>query len=136
MTQSAALGTYFQVLREHRQDAGRPMSAARLAVLLGDFLGKEVNPTTVWRIESGDQRPGGDMLTALIDVLGGSFEDVRRLIRERGTVEDARRYAMARLNNAQRVQIAELAAQITTEEQLEALIAAWHASRATSGEAH
>jgi len=136
MTQSAALGIYFQVLREHRQDAGRPMSAARLAVLLGDFLGKEVNPTTVWRIESGDQRPGGDMLTALIDVLGGSFEDVRRLIRERGTAEDARRFAMARLNNDQKARIADLSAQIETEGQLEALIADWRASHATSGEVH
>lgn len=82
---NVGLGAYFQRLREN----GRKISQGRLATELSDYLSRNVDSTTVWRIESGDNIPGGDLLAALMDLLGGRVEDVGWLIRNQKTVVEA-----------------------------------------------
>lgn len=90
-----ALAGYFEGLRD-----GRGMTQTQLAARLGELLNREVDVTTIWRLETGRQRPSGEMLTALLDVLCGNFDDVRRLQRDRkATEETGRRFAHEWLTN-------------------------------------
>lgn len=69
-----AVGGYFRGLRE-----GQDMSPADVASRLREVLGRKVDPTTVWRIETGRQNPGADLLLGLINVLKGRLADVEAI---------------------------------------------------------
>ncbi len=71
-----AIGGYFRGLRE-----GRDMTPADVAVQLRDILGRKVDPTTIWRIETDRQNPGGDLLLGLVTVLKGRMADVQALFK-------------------------------------------------------
>lgn len=120
VTPYLALGAYFQALRDmQRTSNGRKVSRARLAVQLTDFLGHEIDPSTIYRIEVGTQMPGGELLAALIGVLGGRIEDVIWCVQNpTATAEEGRHRALATL-----------ASEIETEKELEALITGWKTDR-------
>lgn len=72
---TTAAGAYFRTLRE---DHG--WSQAQLAARLTDILQRNINVTTIWRIETGRTRPRTDMLTALLDALSGDIQQVTALL--------------------------------------------------------
>lgn len=65
-----ALGGYIKGLREEQ---GK--SPAEVVVGLKPLLGRNIDPTTIWRIESAKMMPGSDLLLALLQVLKGSAAD-------------------------------------------------------------
>jgi hypothetical protein len=89
------------MLRQARRTPeGRPITKAWLVKQLSTYLGRKVASSTIYRIESGEDMPGGDLLTALLDVLGGRFGDVQWLIKNReATVDDGRRLAIEALDD-------------------------------------
>jgi transcriptional regulator with XRE-family HTH domain len=74
-----AVGGYLRGLRE-----GRDWSAADVASRLHELLGRKIDPTTIWRIETDRQNPGGDLLIGLVSVLNGRMADVEALFRREG----------------------------------------------------
>jgi transcriptional regulator with XRE-family HTH domain len=69
-----AVAGYLKGLRE-----GQGLSQIQVAAEVGRRLSRAVQPTTIWRIESGRNTPGSDMLIAILDYLGGSVKDLGRL---------------------------------------------------------
>lgn len=77
-----AMGGYLRGLREVSG-----ISQVQLAADVGRRLRRDVQSTTIWRIESGKMIPGGDLLVVLLDILGGSIADLARL--QEDTAADA-----------------------------------------------
>jgi hypothetical protein len=92
-----ALGMYFKTLRTESAPGKRqPPSQAWVAQQVSDYLDRIVHGSTISRIERTGET-GPDILVALLDVLGGSDEDVRRLVSKGATPADGRRLAIERL---------------------------------------
>lgn len=128
-----AVGTYFRALREeHKTPRGRAMPLNTVARRVGEVLRRDVHASTISRIEQGADL-GWDLLTALLDVLGGDIDDVRWVIVSRATPEDAAiraRDTLKRLMDGKTPQRAEIeamwraeAAQMSDHELEEALAA-------------
>lgn len=88
-------------IRELRDAQG--MSRDELAGDLAE-MGIEVTTTSIYRIEEKGQRPGGELLIALVVGVRGSLEDVRRLIGEGATVELASQLAQRRFQRIKSVE--------------------------------
>ena len=78
----AALGAYLQVLRE-RQGMTRE-SVARAS---------RVTPTSIFRIERGEQTPSIDVMARIVQHLRADWRDVEALLDDEATEEDARTLA-------------------------------------------
>jgi transcriptional regulator with XRE-family HTH domain len=110
-----AVATYFQVLRNHRRTPeGKRMTQAHLARAVSIFLHREVNQSTISKIETGQDAISGDLMAALLDVLGGRIEDVIWLLKNGANIEEAGQRALTTLVD-----------EIPTENELEQLIADW-----------
>lgn len=78
-----AAGAYLRLLR-NQQGLTQTALAERL----------KVAGNTIWRIEAGQQQPGGDLLAALLSLLKGSSEYYHTLLQDKqATKDDAARYA-------------------------------------------
>lgn len=66
-----ALGGYLKTLRTERR-----LSVAAVLRALKDRLGKETDRSRLWRAENGVHWPDSDYLSALVDILGGSGDDI------------------------------------------------------------
>lgn len=72
----AALGGYIRGLREERG-----WSASEVVVRMKPILGRNVDPTTVWKIETGRMNPGSDLLLAMLHALAGSVTEAWAIMR-------------------------------------------------------
>jgi transcriptional regulator with XRE-family HTH domain len=79
-----AVAGYLRGLRE-----GQNVSQVQLAAEVGRRLARVVQSTTIWRIETGKNRPGSDMLLAILDFLGGSAQDLGRLASDPNATDGA-----------------------------------------------
>ena len=79
----AALGGYIRGLREEHG-----WTPADLVVRMRPILGRTVDPTTVWKVETGRMNPGSDLLLAMIQTLAGSITDAWAIMR-RADLTDA-----------------------------------------------
>lgn len=70
-----AVAGYLRGLRE-----GRGLSQVQVAASVGTMLGRDVQSTTIWRIETAKTVPGGDMLLALLNTLRGDMDELLRLL--------------------------------------------------------
>lgn len=70
-----AVAGYLRGLREVQG-----ISQTQVAATVGKLLKRDVQSTTIWRIETAKSQPGGDMLIALLDTLGGSVRDLAELM--------------------------------------------------------
>lgn len=77
VTNKAAVGGYFKGLRERQYDTQDKFLAA-----LGKQMGRVIDTTTIWRVETGRSIPGGDLLVEMLDLLHGSADDVIALQRD------------------------------------------------------
>lgn len=83
-----AAGAFVWSLRQRQivdvRGKTKPMSRARLASLVG------VTESTIWRIETGDQMPGVDVLEKIMNAIDGSVAEFIRLYNDakRKTRED------------------------------------------------
>lgn len=116
-----AVAAYLDALRTNRLTKdGRKYTQKRLADALGIYLHRKIDQSTISRAMSGEDIPAGDMMAALLDILGGRLEDVAYLLKKKhATDADGRQRA-----------IEALAADIPSENELERLIADWHADEA------
>lgn len=115
-----ALATYFLTLREQHRVEGRRRhpSQAWVAQRVSEYLDRTVHQSTIHRVEtSGETSP--DILAALIEVLEGDFEDVKWFAS----------HPQAKPDDGRQRALAALAAEIPTEEDLEAVIVAWKSDR-------
>jgi len=112
-----AVAAYFQTLRDNRRAPnGKRLTQAQLARAVGKHLRRKVDQSTISKIESGKETPMGDVMAAMLTVLGGRLEDVLRLAGSEDAPDKGRELARE-----------VLVAEIPTEGELERLIADWHA---------
>lgn len=90
-----AVAGYIKGLREEQG-----ITQTQVAATVGQRLNRDVQSTTIWRIENAKTVPGGDMLIVLLDLLGGSINDLARLLSSDQTAEDGRAAAAAWLSAA------------------------------------
>lgn len=84
-----AVAGYLKGLREVQG-----ISQTQVAAEVGKRLKRDVQSTTIWRIENAKTTPGGDMLIVLLDMLGGSIKDLATLQDSiNGTADDGDRMA-------------------------------------------
>lgn len=89
-----AFGAYMRALRE----GNGGMTREALSEAIAPWLGRGADTSTLFRIEKGEQMPKGDLLTFLLDILGGDSADVALLLRsEHATTQDGRELATHRL---------------------------------------
>lgn len=70
-----AVGEYIKTLREEQR-----LTQGQVIESLAESLGRRpVDPTTLWRWETGQRLPRGDTLNGLVRVLGGNIADVADL---------------------------------------------------------
>jgi transcriptional regulator with XRE-family HTH domain len=81
-----AVGGY---LRGRRLALG--LSAAEVAVAMKQRLGRNVNPSTIWKIENAQMTTGSDLLFAFLDVVHGSGAIALDLMRRRVSVLEGER---------------------------------------------
>lgn len=82
-----AAGAYLRALRE-RQGTSR----AKVAALTG------THESQIERIERGDQDSRASLLFAIVDAVGGKYEDIAQLFRDQSlSVEDGRQLAERRM---------------------------------------
>lgn len=102
---SEALGTYLKSLRE-----GQGLEAKDVLAQLGERLGRKIDPSRLWRAESGKAWPDGDFLTVLADILHARLEDFAWIQRNpAATAEDGRALAKRILTQEDRDYVAALA---------------------------
>jgi transcriptional regulator with XRE-family HTH domain len=82
VTNKVAVGGYFRGLRERQG-----LTQAQLISALTERIGRIINATTLWRVETGKAFPDGDLLAALLDVLRGAAEDVVALQRDESAID-------------------------------------------------
>lgn len=80
----AAVGEYLAGLR-----SAHDWNTAEVAAKLKPVLGRDVDATTVWRVERNKMKPGGDLLIALCMVLGANWADVTYLFSSQADAEEA-----------------------------------------------
>jgi transcriptional regulator with XRE-family HTH domain len=78
-----AIAGYLQGLRE-----GRDLSKADVASALRVMVERKVDPVTIWRIETGRQNPGADLLLAMVVVLRGTMTEVEALFLQTDATHD------------------------------------------------
>lgn len=84
-----AVAGYLKGLREVQG-----ISQTQVAAEVGKRLKRDVQSTTIWRIENAKTIPGGDILIVLLDMLGGSIKDLATLQDSiNGTADDGDRMA-------------------------------------------
>lgn len=97
-----AAGSYIRALREGR----RLTQDAVIARAAGQLNGRKIDPTTLWRIESGRRRTRSDILSAVVTAVEGDSEDVSRLMQNpHATADDGEAAALALLTSEQRQHI-------------------------------
>lgn len=69
-----AVAGYLRGLRE-----GQDITQTEVAAVVGKRLKRNVQTTTIWRIETGQNVPKSDMLIAILSVIGGSVKDLADL---------------------------------------------------------
>lgn len=92
---SAALGAYLKTLRE-----GRSLPPKSVLAQLTERLGKKIDHSRLWRAENNEAKgwPEGDFLAALLDIIGGSLDDIAWIQRHPGaTSEEGQLRAKLRL---------------------------------------
>lgn len=91
----SAVGSYIKTLRIE-QDIPQVDVIAHVS----GRVGRQVDQTTIWRIERGKTKPRTDILSALLEKLGGSGDDVTALANDpHATTIDGRNAALRRLNH-------------------------------------
>ena len=79
-----AVGGYLRGLR-----GVKDLTQTQVAAEVGRQLKRDVQPTTIWRIETARTIPKTDMLLAMLAILGGSVADLVRLnTQDNATAED------------------------------------------------
>lgn len=73
---AVALGGYLRGLRE-----GQGLTPSEVVVALKPLIGRNVDPTTVWKIENAKMMPGSDLLLSLLQVLRGNAIDAWGILR-------------------------------------------------------
>jgi len=74
-----AVGKYLYTLREEQG-----YTQEHVIDLLWQHIGRKIDKTTLWRIENGKRKAArSDILTGLIDVLGGNGDDMMRLANDK-----------------------------------------------------
>lgn len=114
--ENPAIAAYFQVLRgaQFGPDGKKRLTQEQLAQRVSDYLRRSIKQYDISRIEKG-AIPDGDVMTALLELLGGHIDDVTFLLKKKDVSEtDGRRRA-----------IEALATDIPDENELERLIADW-----------
>lgn len=113
-----AVGCYLYTLRSERG-----YTRARVIEQLAGIIGRRVDNSTLWRIENGaNKKADSDILSGLINVLGGSGEDVTRLANDMSaTKADGQTAALQWLRRDQHERIEALVAG-TPPEDLDAVI--------------
>lgn len=71
-----ALGGFLRGAREARGE-----SPSEVVVALKRILGRNVDPTTIWKIESARMMPSSELLLALLQVLGLNSADAWAILR-------------------------------------------------------
>lgn len=90
-----AVGAYFKRLRE-RHNLTQPQVRAQIAAVSG----WDIDESTLIRYEKGTSFPGGEMLAALLTVLGGSPAHITQLQHNaQATEKDAQKLADEWLNS-------------------------------------
>lgn len=113
--ENMAVAAYFQMLRARRTAPnGKRLTQGALAKLIAPYLpNRKVDQPTISKALSGEDAISGDLLAALLEVLGGRLEDVVWLF-GRSDPEEGRQRA-----------IEALAAELPSEGELDKLIADW-----------
>jgi transcriptional regulator with XRE-family HTH domain len=97
-----AAGSYIRTLREQR----RLTQDAVIARAAEQLNGRKIDPTTLWRIESGLRKTRSDILSAVVEAVEGNGDDVSRLMRDpNATADDGKSTALALLTAEQRQRI-------------------------------
>lgn len=84
-----AVAGYLRGLREEQD-----ITQTQVAAIVGKRLKRDVQSTTIWRIENGKSNPRSDMLIAILSVIGGSVKDLTDL-QALETSSDTEGYAAA-----------------------------------------
>lgn len=113
-----AVAEYIKTLREEQH-----LTQAQVIESLADLLGRRpVDPTTLWRWETGQRSPRGDTLNGLVKVLGGSVADVADLSSDAtATASQGHDRAIRWLRHDQRERINEIV-ETTPPEELDTII--------------
>jgi transcriptional regulator with XRE-family HTH domain len=113
-----AVGSYMRTLRTE-QDLTQGETISRLA----DHLqGRRINPTTLWRLETGQKKPRSDILNGLIQVLGGNSDHVTTLFNDTSATADRGREEALRWLRRDEVERIEELIEATDPEDLTSVI--------------
>lgn len=91
--QPRALGPYLTVLRD-----AQGWTKAEVVRLVNERLGRETDRTTYYRLEDGEAWPESDYLIVVLDILGGTVDDVAAI--QSDPMQDGAELARQRLTGA------------------------------------